>query len=123
MLNDLNNKIIIPFLKTSGLSEEEQKKVSQIVSQIVEQSLLIAILEALTDQEKKELTEKLLKVKEIKEKSDIYTNLIENNTNVKKAVKKYLEEELPKFIEEIVTSFLKKATPKQKAKYSAYSQN
>uniref|UniRef100_A0A7C5USR3 Uncharacterized protein n=1 Tax=candidate division CPR3 bacterium TaxID=2268181 RepID=A0A7C5USR3_UNCC3 len=117
MFEDIHTQIIGPLLEACGLEKEDQARLSVIIYQVIIMNLILKILEYLPEEKKREVESMLAKAKDDNEKLKILTDALVDSPQTKKAIESYIQNDLFKFLKEMINAFLKNATPEQEKRF------
>lgn len=107
-------KILQPFLQSTGISEDEQKNVESAIGEVLTVKLLDVLVKTLSATQQQEIEQKVQAARTVDEKEQVIKELIEGDDVRKEEVQRFVQEEMPKILEEIVGAYLAHATPAQK---------
>lgn len=116
MRGPLDEKILDPPIQISGISPEDAQVFKRELAKVIVAEAIQKAVEALPPDKKEEVVEKLNKEQSDEKRLKILQESIKDTSKAQQALKKYLEEDLAKFIEKLAITFAKETTPEKRQK-------
>lgn len=100
MTETLFDKYIHPFLTNSGMTDEDQGKLSYVLLRLILTELTQRLLASLSAEQVKTFEADILQCQTDEEKATLLQKTFEFNSEAKQIILNYFNKELPVFLEE-----------------------